>query len=46
MTKNKHAVALGKLGLGIKKTISKEESEARRQRLAKVRERRWPKKTS
>jgi hypothetical protein len=46
MTKNKHAVALGKLGRGIKKTLTDEQKEAQRVRLAKARERRWTKKTS
>jgi hypothetical protein len=41
MTKNKHAVALGRLGKGIKKTLTDEQREAQRLRLNKARELRW-----
>lgn len=43
MTKNKHAVALGKLGKGVKKTLTEEQREAQRVRLKIVRQSRWTK---
>lgn len=41
--KNPAAVALGKLAKGHKKSVSKRESAARRERLANARKRRWVK---
>lgn len=42
MKKNKHASALGKLSKGKKKTLTKEEREARAERLSIARLSRWP----
>jgi hypothetical protein len=41
---NKAAQELGRLGKGKKKTLSPEEIERRKKRLAYAREKRWPKK--
>lgn len=41
---NRAASALGKLGRGKKKTLSKEEIARRTKRLKKARSKRWPKK--
>lgn len=38
---NKHAQALGKLNKGKKKVLTPEESQARRDRLAEARKKRW-----
>ncbi len=43
MKKNPMAVALGKLAKGKKKTLSKAERARRKERMAKAREKRWPK---
>lgn len=40
---NKAASTLGKLGKGIPKTISNAERKRRSERMAKAREKRWPK---
>lgn len=42
--KNPHAQALGKLSKGKKKTLTKAERQRRKGRMAKAREKRWPKK--
>lgn len=42
--KNKHAVALGKLSLGKKKTLTDEERKARSKRMAAAQKKRWLKK--
>lgn len=41
---NKHAQALGRLGKGKKKTLSKQEIQNRTQRLVAARKKRWPEK--
>jgi len=42
---NRAASALGKLGKGKKKTLTAAEIDRRKKRLAKAREKRWPKKS-
>lgn len=39
--KNPHAQALGRLGKGKKKTLTKAERKRRKESLAKAREKRW-----
>lgn len=43
MKKNAHAIALGKLGRGKKKTLTDEERDNRSKRLAQARKMRWKK---
>jgi hypothetical protein len=44
MSKNTAAAALGRMALGVPKNYSEAELAKRAERLAKAREKRWPKK--